>query len=113
VILLILLMIALVLLGVFAAQNGSTEQVNLLTLHWSGVPQWLPPVVAGGGVAVLLTLYMLYAGGRHGVRQRGLKGRIGKHESRISELQTENERLRQEVAELRTRGPIAPGDRTV
>jgi len=31
---LILVVLALLLLGVFAVQNSSTEQVNFLTFHW-------------------------------------------------------------------------------
>ena len=104
---LILVVLALLLLGIFAVQNSSTEQVNFLTFHWAGVPQWLPPVLAGGAVAILLILYMLVAGGRRGIRQRGVKGRA---DSRVSALETENERLRQEVAELRNRRPAAPSD---
>jgi uncharacterized integral membrane protein len=104
---LILLVIALLLLGIFVVQNSSTEQVSFLTFHWAGVPQWLPPVLAGGAVAILLVLYMLVAGGRRGIRQRGVRGRA---DSRISALESENERLRQELAELRNRRPKAPSD---
>jgi uncharacterized integral membrane protein len=104
---LILLVIALLLLGIFVVQNSSTEQVSFLTFHWTGVPQWLPPVLAGGAVAILLILYMLVAGGRRGIRQRGVKGRS---DSKVSALESENERLRQELAELRNRRPQAPSD---
>src|SRR2546423_15624129 len=95
---LILVVLALLLLGIFAVQNSSTEQVNFLTFHWAGVPQWLPPVLAGGAVAILLILYMLVAGGRRGIRQRGVKGG---GDSRGSAPEAENERLRPEGARHR------------
>lgn len=108
VVFLILLMIALGLLGIFVAQNSGTEEVRFLAFHWAGVRQWVPPAIAGGAVAILLILYMLMASGRRGIRQRGLRGRA---ESKLADLQNENERLRQEVAELRNRRPMGPRDR--
>ncbi len=107
---LVLLVIILVILGIFAGQNSGSEDINFLTMHLTGVPHWLPPVVAGGGVAVLFLLYMVYTGTRHGIHRHGLEKRIGAHESSIAELQSENERLKRENADLVGRGPVAPSD---
>lgn len=97
VVFLFLLVIAMGLLAVFAVQNSATESFSFLNFHWSGVPLWLPPVIAGGGVAVLLLLYMTYSGARHGLRHRGLRRQMGTHEQLIAELQAENQRLRTEL----------------
>ncbi len=111
---LILLLVVVAALIVFAAQNGNTENVSFLGFQLTNVPAWQPPVVAGGIMALLLLLYMLYASARHGMRRRGLHRKISDHESNVAELRAENENLRRQVADahgrLEGRGAVAPDD---
>ncbi len=111
---LILLVILVAALVVYAAQNGNTENVSFLTFQLSSVPAWQPPVIAGGAMALLLLLYMLYANARHGFRRRSLTRKISEHEASLAELRSENESLRRDLheaaARLEGRGPVAPGD---
>ena len=103
---LLLLIAALALVGVYAAQNPGTQDVNLLNLHFHLVANWLPVVAAAAAVAVLFILYMLYAGAVHGARTGSLRRRISTHESAVADLRKENQRLREENARMRseTRG---------
>ncbi|MEO9008322.1 MAG: hypothetical protein ABI401_14565 [Candidatus Dormibacter sp.] len=103
---LLLLIAALALVGVYAAQNPGTQDVTFLNLHFHLVANWVPVVVAAAAVAVLFILYMLYAGAMHGARTGSLRRRISTHESTVADLRKENQGLREENARMRseTRG---------
>jgi uncharacterized integral membrane protein len=98
---LILLIAAGVIVGFYAAQNTGAHDVTLFNWHWSAVPDWLPVVLAAAVIGGLFLLYMMYAGLTFGVRHGSLRRRIITHESAIGDLQTENQRLREENARVR------------
>ena len=97
-----LLLLALLAVGLYAAQNTGTHDVTLWHAHWTGVADWVPVVFASGLVAVLLLAYMLYAGARSGIRHGALRRRITSHEATIGDLRKEAQRLREENARLRS-----------
>jgi hypothetical protein len=109
---LVLLVLALLAVGLYAAQNTSTHDVTLWHAHWTGVADWVPVVLAAGLVALLFLVYMLYAGARSGMRHGALRRRITTHEATISDLRTQTQRLREENArlksEIRSTQPAAP-----
>jgi len=111
---LVLLVLLVAALVVYAAQNGNTENVSFLTFQLTSVPAWQPPVIAGGAMALLLLLYMLYANARHSIRRRSLTHKISEHEASLAQLRSENESLRRDLQDaqgrLGGRGPVAPGD---
>ncbi len=98
---LIVLIVAGVAVGFYAAQNTGAHDVMLLNWHWSAVPDWLPVLLAATVIGGLFLLYMMYAGLTFGVRHGSLRRRITTHESAIGDLRTENQRLREENARLR------------
>ena len=114
---LLLLIVALALVGVYAAQNTGTQDISVLNLHFHSVANWLPVVAAAAVVALLFILYMLYAGAVHGARTGSLRRRISTHESTIGELRKENQGLREENARMRSemrsgdRGPASATER--
>ena len=114
---LLLLIVALALVGVYAAQNTGTQDISVLNLHFHSVANWLPVVAAAAVVALLFILYMLYAGAVHGARTGSLRRRISTHESAIGELRKENQGLREENARMRSemrstdRGPATASER--
>ncbi|HYS01023.1 MAG TPA: hypothetical protein VET82_01580 [Candidatus Eisenbacteria bacterium] len=97
-----LLLLALLAVGLYAAQNTGTHDVTLWHAHWTGVADWVPVVMAAGLVAVLFLVYMLYAGARSGMRHGALRRRITTHEATISDLRTQTQRLREENARLKS-----------
>ena len=99
---LLLLILALAVVGVYAAQNTGTQDITVLNLHFHSVANWLPVVGAAAVVALLFVLYMLYAGAVHGARTGSLRRRISTHESALSDLRKENQRLREENARMRS-----------
>jgi cell division protein FtsB len=99
---LLLLIAALALVGVYAAQNTGTQDVTFLNMQFHSVANWLPVVVAAAAVAVLFILYMLYSGAVHGARAGSLRRRISTHESALGDLRKENQRLREENARMRS-----------
>lgn len=99
---LLLLIVALAVVGVYAAQNTGTQDISVLNLHFHAVANWVPVVAAAAAVALLLILYMLYSGAVHGARTGSLRRRISTHESTIGELRKENQRLREENARMRS-----------
>ena len=110
---LLLLIIALAVVGVYAAQNTGTQDISILNFHFHAVANWLPVVAAAAVVAILFILYMMYAGAVHGARTGSLRRRVSTHEGTIGDLRKENQRLREENARMRseTRGAAAAGDR--
>ncbi|HEY8677946.1 MAG TPA: hypothetical protein VIN39_04860 [Candidatus Dormibacteraeota bacterium] len=114
---LLLLIVALAIVGVYAAQNTGTQDISILNFHFHSVANWLPVVAAAAVVAVLFILYMLYAGAIHGARTGSLRRRITTHEGTIGDLKKENQRLREENARMRSemhgmdRGAAVAGDR--
>ncbi len=103
-----LLVLALLAVGLYAAQNTGTHEVTLWHAHWTGVADWVPVVMAAGMVAVLFLVYMLYAGARSGIRHGALRRRITTHEATISDLRKETQRLREENARLKSAIRNAP-----
>lgn len=97
-----LLLLALLAVGLYAAQNTGTHDVTLWHAHWTGVADWVPVVIAAGLVTVLFLVYMLYAGARSGIRHGALRRRITTHETTISDLRKETQRLREENARLKS-----------
>jgi hypothetical protein len=97
-----LLLLALLAVGLYAAQNTGTHDVTLWHAHWTGVADWVPVVIAAGLVAVLFLVYMMYAGARSGIRHGALRRRITTHEVTIGDLRKETQRLREENARLRS-----------
>ncbi len=97
-----LLLLALLAVGLYAAQNTGTHDVTLWHAHWTGVADWVPVVIAAGLVTVLFLVYMLYAGARSGMRHGALRRRITTHETTISDLRKETQRLREENARLKS-----------
>jgi len=99
---LILLIVAMVALGVYAAQNTGTHDITLWNYHWTGVADWVPVVVAAGLMVVLFLVYMIYSGARSGLRRGALRRRITADESTITDVRKENQRLREENARLKS-----------
>lgn len=97
-----LLLLALLAVGLYAAQNTGTHDVTLWHAHWTGVADWVPVVIAAGLVAVLFLVYMMYAGARSGIRHGALRRRITTHEATIGDLRKETQRLREENARLKS-----------
>jgi len=97
-----LLLLALLAVGLYAAQNTGTHDVTLWHAHWTGVADWVPVVIAAGLVTVLFLMYRLYAGARSGMRHGALRRRITTHETTISDLRTQTQRLREENARLKS-----------
>ncbi len=97
-----LLLLALLAVGLYAAQNTATHDVTLWHAHWTGVADWVPVVLAAGLVAVLFLVYILYAGARSGMRHGALRRRITTHEATINDLRKETQRLREENARLKS-----------
>lgn len=113
----LLLLVALGLVGVYAYNNTGTHDVTFLQWHWSGVPDWMPVVVAAAVIGGLFLLYMILSGLVSGVRQGSLRKRVSSYEGTVADLRRENQRLREENARLRSdmrgtdRGVAATGDR--
>ncbi|HEY0492009.1 MAG TPA: hypothetical protein VGD57_00885 [Candidatus Dormibacteraeota bacterium] len=99
---LLLLILALAVVGIYAAQNTGTQDITVLNMQFHSVANWLPVVVAAAVVALLLVLYMLYSGAVHGARTGSLRRRISTHESALGDLRKENQRLREENARMRS-----------
>jgi len=106
---LLLLIVAGVVVAVFAAQNTATHDVTLWQWHWSAVPDWVPLVVTAAVIGALFLLYMLYSGMVHGVRVGSMRRRVTTREAAINDMRAENQRLREENARLRSesREPVS------
>lgn len=102
---LLLLILALAVVGVYAAQNTGTQDITVLNMQFHSVANWLPVVAAAAAVALLFILYMLYSGAVHGARTGALRRRISTHESALGDLKKENQRLREENARMRSEMP--------
>jgi cell division protein FtsB len=114
---LLLLVLALGLVGIYAAQNPGTQDITVLNMQFHSVANWLPVVAAAAVVGILFILYMLYSGAVHGARTGSLRRRISTHESALGDLRKENQRLREENARMRSemrgidRGAAVAGER--
>jgi uncharacterized integral membrane protein len=104
---LVLLVLALVLLVVYAAQNTASDTVYLWQYHWSGVPRWLPAAVAAAVIALLFFLYMGIAGTSSRLERGRLRGRVRRLEEELGGHREENERLRGRVGEPAAREALA------
>src|SRR5919199_5606709 len=98
----ILLLVAAALIGVFAYQNTATHDMSFLQWHFSGVPLWVPVVLAAAAVGVIMLLWLLALGATAGMRHGALRRRLGDHESTLGNVRQENTRLREENARLRS-----------
>lgn len=95
----------------YVLQNGETQPVSLLQWQWSSLPQWLPVLVASGGMFLLMLLYHSVVGMRSNLRQWGVRRRLYDRETTAAELRGENERLRSENEGIRARISAAPRER--
>jgi hypothetical protein len=114
---LLLLIVAAIVVAMYAGQNTATHDVTVWQFHWSAVPDWLPVVLTAAVIGGLFLLYMLYSGLVHGVRVGSMRRRVSIRESALNDLQRENQRLREENARVRSelrgmdRGVVASADR--
>jgi uncharacterized integral membrane protein len=97
---LIALLVVFVLFGVFAAQNGGTQDFTFLgyTFH---LQSWVPTAIGTGIVSALLMLHMGAAGLGHRFREIGHGRALHEHRGVIEDLRDENSRLREELAAAR------------
>lgn len=102
ILLLVLLILAMLAIGLYAAQNTGTHDVTLWNYHWSAVPDWLPVVLAAGLMAVLFLVFVAYASTRSAFRRGALRRRITTNEATMGDLRKENQRLREENARLKS-----------
>jgi uncharacterized integral membrane protein len=105
---LIALLAVFALFGVFAVQNGGTQDFTLLGYMWN-LPTWAPAAIGTGIVSVLLLLHMSHAGLGSRFRELGHSRRLDEHRDTIEGLRAENGRLREELAAMR--GAAASGPR--
>jgi ribosomal protein L29 len=111
VVFLILLVVYLLALGTFAFQNyAPPHQVTFLVWH-PYVADWMPTAIAAAGLLALMVLWGGYGRIRSGFARRGLHRRINAHEASISELGSENDRLKGELAGLRGQLQVALRER--
>jgi uncharacterized integral membrane protein len=96
----ILLLVVFALLGVFAVQNGGTQDFSLLGYTWN-LPLWAPTAIGTAAASVLLMLHMSHAGLGSRFREIGFGREIDEHRDRIDALRDENARLREELAAAR------------
>src|SRR5205823_13450759 len=99
---LLLLIVAGVVVALYAAQNAGTHNVTFWQWHWSAVPDWVPVVVTAAVIGGLFLLYMVYSGMVHGVRVGSMRRRVTTRESTIVDLRRDNQRLREENARARS-----------
>jgi uncharacterized integral membrane protein len=97
---LIVLLVVFGLLGVFAVQNGGTQDFTLLGYTWN-LPIWVPTAIGTAIVSVLLLLQMSHAGLGARFREFGHGRSLNEHRGVIEELRDQNARLREQLAELR------------
>ncbi|TMD22655.1 MAG: hypothetical protein E6I99_09465 [Chloroflexi bacterium] len=115
---LLLLIVAGALVALYAAQNTATHDVTIWQWHWSAVPDWVPVVITAAVIGGLFLLYMIYSGMVHGVRVGSMRRRVSTREAAINDMRTENQRLREENARVRSelrgmdRGVAATRDET-
>lgn len=107
---LIALLIVFGLLGVFAVQNGGTQDFTLLGYTWN-LPTWAPTAIGTGLASVLLLLHMSHAGLGARFRELGHGRALDEHRGLIEDLRADNARLREQLAAARgaasVRGPVA------
>lgn len=96
----ILLLVVFVLLGVFAVQNGGTQDFTLMGYHWN-LPAWTPTAIGTGIVSFLLLLHLSHTGMGDAVRRMGVGRELVTHRDRVEVLSAENGRLREELAAVK------------
>jgi uncharacterized integral membrane protein len=99
---LLLLIAAGAVVAVYASQNTATQDVTLLSWHWSAVPDWVPVVLTAVVIGGLFLLYMIYSGVVHGVRVGSMRRRVSTREAAINDMREDHTRLREENARLRS-----------
>jgi hypothetical protein len=104
---LIVLLVVFAVFGVFAVQNGGTQDFTLLGYTWA-LPIWAPTGIGIAIVAVLLLLHMSHSGLGARFQAMGYGRRLGEHRGTIDELRTENGRLREELAGMRGAASARP-----
>lgn len=97
---LIVLLVVFALVGVFAVQNGGTQDFTILGYTWN-LPVWAPTAIGTGIASVLLLLHMSHAGLGARFREFGHGRTLDEHRDMIDSLRAENTRLRVELAGLR------------
>jgi hypothetical protein len=103
---LIVLLAVFALTGVFAVQNGGTQDFHYLG-YSRALPIWAPTAVAVGVVSLLLIVVMSLTGLGSRIREIGHGREIDQHVRAIEELRAEIGRLREELAGARAVGPAA------
>jgi hypothetical protein len=99
---LIALLVVFALFGVFAVQNGGTQDFTLLGYTWN-IPTWAPTAIGTGVVSLLLLLHMSHAGLGDRFRAIGHGRAIDEHRDLIDQLRVENTQLREALAGARGR----------
>jgi uncharacterized integral membrane protein len=94
------LLVVFALFGVFAVQNGGTQDFTLLGYTWN-LPVWAPAAIGTGLVSLLLLLHMSHAGMGSRFREFGHGRAIDQHRGLIEDLRTQNAELREQLAEAR------------
>lgn len=97
---LIALLVVFALVGVFAVQNGGTQDFTLLGYAWN-LPTWVPTAIGTAAVSVLLMLHMSHAGIGSRFREMGHGRALDEHRGAIEDLRAENGRLREQLAAAR------------
>jgi uncharacterized integral membrane protein len=97
---LIAILVLFALLGVFAMQNGGTQDFTLLGYTWN-LPTWAPTAIGTIVASVLLLLHMSHAGLGARFREAGHGRTLHEHRGFIEELRSENARLREQLAAAR------------
>jgi hypothetical protein len=104
---LIVLLAVLALTGVFAVQNGGTQDFHYLG-YGRELPVWAPTAIGVGIVSVLLIVVRSYTGLGSRLREIGHGRELDQHVRVIEDLRTENARLREELAEARGALSVVP-----
>lgn len=58
---LLALIVAVLGVGVYAHYNPGTQDINLRTFHFTGVPDWAPVAVGAGAMLFFFFIHAIYA----------------------------------------------------